>query len=192
MKSLNTPVPAIILSLPEINEGPGKNIQIPGGTPAPSNWPTPSGGVSAPSACRGYGYVPFVWFSQFNVTTCSGAVGSSKVLQDCSHGRRASFEQFTLTLLYAGTGFKAQGQTMLHGTAPNIQRPALGMTPSASLYLQLSRVTSLHIVLILGPFDIAELRTPLSDELFAELVWEEEIACNTKCLYHIKFNYQTI
>jgi len=66
------------------------------------------------------------------------------------------------------------------------------MTTSASLYLQLSRVTSLHITLILGPFDIAELRAPLSDELFAELVWEEEIACNTKCLYHIKFNYLTI
>ena len=31
--------------------------------------------------------------------------------------------------------------------------------------------------------DIAELRTPLSDELLAELAWEEEMVCNTKRLY---------
>jgi hypothetical protein len=39
------------------------------------------------------------------------------------------------------------------------------------------------MLFILRPFDIAELRTPLSDELLAELAWEEEMVCNTKRLY---------
>ena len=51
------------------------------------------------------------------------------------------------------------------------------------LYVQLSRVPSLDMVFILRPFDAAELRRPLSDELLAELAWEEEMAEKTKRLY---------
>ena len=39
------------------------------------------------------------------------------------------------------------------------------------------------MLFILRPFDIAELRTPLFDELLAELAWEEEMVCNTNRLY---------
>jgi hypothetical protein len=41
---------------------------------------------------------------------------------------------------------------------------------------------------ILRPFDIAEPRAPLSDELLAELAWAEEIARKTNRLYGIKCN----
>ena len=58
-----------------------------------------------------------------------------------------------------------------------------GKSPSTSPYVQLSGVTSLGKLFILRPFDIAELRTLLSDELLAELAWEEEMACSTKRQY---------
>ena len=106
-----------------------------------------------------------------------------KFWYNAGHGRRVRLEQFALTLAYARTDFKAQGQTMLHGAVLDLQRPARGKTPSTSPYVQLSRVTSLDMVFILRPFDIAELRAPLSDELLAELAWEEEMAENTKRLY---------
>ena len=54
---------------------------------------------------------------------------------------------------------------------------------SASPYVQLSRVPTLGMVFILRPFDSAELRRPLSDELLAELAWEDEMAEKTKRLY---------
>jgi len=57
------------------------------------------------------------------------------------HGRWVRLEHFPLTLAYACTDFKAQGQTMLHGAVLDIQRPAWGTTPSPSLDVQLSRVT---------------------------------------------------
>ena len=106
-----------------------------------------------------------------------------KFWYNAGHGRRVRLEQFAFTLAYARTDFKAQGQTMLHGAVLDLQRPGRGKTPSTSPYVQLSRVTSLDMVFILRPFDIAELRAPLSDELLAELAWEEEMACNTKRLY---------
>ena len=62
-------------------------------------------------------------------------------------------------------------------------RPAQGPSASASPYVQLSRVPSLGMVFILMPFDSAELRSPLSDELLAELAWEDEMAEKTKRLY---------
>jgi len=39
------------------------------------------------------------------------------------------------------------------------------------------------MVFILRPFDPAESRRPLSEELLAELAWEEEMAEKTKRLY---------
>ena len=62
-------------------------------------------------------------------------------------------------------------------------RPAQGPSASASPYVQLSRVPSLGMVFILRPFDSAELRRPLSDDLLAELAWEDEMAEKTKRLY---------
>lgn len=107
-----------------------------------------------------------------------------KFWYNAGHGRQVCLEQFPLTLAYARTDFKAQGQTMLHGAVLDLQRPvSRGKTPSTLPYVQLSRVTSLDMVFILRPFDIVELRAPLSDELLMELAWEEEMACNTKHLY---------
>jgi hypothetical protein len=67
------------------------------------------------------------------------------------HGRRAYLKQFALTLAYARTDYKAQGQTMLDGAVLDIQRPARGPSASASPYVQLSRVPCLDMVFILRP-----------------------------------------
>ena len=48
------------------------------------------------------------------------------------------------------------------------------------------------MVFILRPFDIAELRTPLSDKLLAELAWEEEMACDTNRLYDMSIQYDRV
>ena len=111
------------------------------------------------------------------------ALDPVKFWYNAGHGRRAYLEQFALTLAYARTDYKAQGQTMSYGAVLDIQRPARGPSASASPYVQLSRVPSLDMVFILRPFDLAELRRPLSDELLAELAWEEEMAEKTKRLY---------
>jgi len=111
------------------------------------------------------------------------ALAPEKFWYNAGHGRRAYLEQFALTLAYARTDFKAQGQTMLDGAVLDIQKPARGPSASASAYVQLSRVPSLDMVYILRPFDRAELRRPLSYELLAELAWEEEMAEKTKRLY---------
>ena len=106
-----------------------------------------------------------------------------KFWYNTGHGRRARLEQFALTLAYARTDYKAQGQTMLHGAVLDIQRPSRGPSASVSPYIQLSQVPLLDMVFILRPFDAAELRAPLSDDLLTELAWEEEMASNTKFLY---------
>src|SRR2546423_7566261 len=111
------------------------------------------------------------------------ALAPEKFWYNAGHGRRAYLEQFALTLAYARTDYKAQGQTMLRGAVLDIQRPARGSSASASPYAQLSRVPSLDMVFILRPFDPAELRRPLSDKLLAELAWEEEMAKKMKRLY---------
>ena len=104
---------------------------------------------------------------------------------NAGHGRRVRFEQFALTLAYARIDFKVQGQTLSHGALLDIQNPPRGSRSSASPYVQLSRVSSLDMAFILRPFDHAELRTPLSNELLTELAWEEEMAKNTTRLYNI-------
>src|SRR5436190_15684366 len=111
------------------------------------------------------------------------ALRPKKFWYNAGHGRRAYLEQFTLTLAYASTDYKAQGQTMSCGALLDIQRPARGPSASASPYVQLSRVPSLDMVFILRPFDAAELLKPLSDELLVELACEEEMAEKTKRLY---------
>lgn len=83
-----------------------------------------------------------------------------KFWYNAGHGRRVRLQQFALTLAYACTDFKAQGQTMLHAAILDIQRSARETTPSASPYVQLSRVTSLDMVFILRPFDATELCDP--------------------------------
>ena len=72
---------------------------------------------------------------------------------------------------------------MLHGAVPDLQRSAQGEGAIDIALVQFSRVASLGMLFILRPFDIAELRTPLSDELLADLAWEEEMACSTKRQY---------
>jgi hypothetical protein len=112
------------------------------------------------------------------------ALDPVKFWYNAGHGRRAYLEQIALTLAYARTDYKAQGQTMSHGAVLDIQRPPRGPSASASPYVQLSRVPSLDMVFILRPFDAAELRRPLCDELLVKRTWEEEeMAEKTKRLY---------
>ena len=52
------------------------------------------------------------------------ALTPKKFWYNAGHGRCAYLKQFALTLAYACTDYKAQGQTMLHGAVLDIQRPA--------------------------------------------------------------------
>jgi hypothetical protein len=56
----------------------------------------------------------------------------------------ATYEQFGVTLAYAITDYKCQGETYHDGLLTDLQWPLIGNTEAASLYVQLSRVQSLH------------------------------------------------
>jgi hypothetical protein len=85
----------------------------------------------------------------------------------------ATYLQFPVTLAYAITDYKCQGETYHDGLQTDLQKPLTGTTEAASLYVQLSRVRSLQLLSIMRDFDPAELRKPLSDDLIRELEWEE-------------------
>jgi hypothetical protein len=89
--------------------------------------------------------------------------------------RKATFNQFPVTLAYAITDYKCQGETYFDGLLTDLHKPLTGSTQAASLYVQLSRVQSLQQLSIMRDFDPAELRTPLSEDLIDELEWEEEM-----------------
>jgi hypothetical protein len=65
------------------------------------------------------------------------------------------------------------------GLLTDLKRPLVGSTQAASLYVQLSRVRSLHELSIIRDFDASELREPPSEDLKNELLWEEEKARET-------------
>ena len=95
----------------------------------------------------------------------------------------AKYQQFAITLAYAITDYKCQGETYFDGLLTDLKTPASGITQAASLYVQLSRVRSLQELSIIRDFDSAELRKPLSDDLIKELEWEEKMDQMTKNKY---------
>ena len=95
----------------------------------------------------------------------------------------ATYLQFPVTLAYAITDYKCQGETYSDGLLTDLQKPPIGSTQAASLYVQLSRVRSLDQLSIMRDFDPDELRKPLSADLIKELEWEEEMDKMTKDKY---------
>jgi len=89
--------------------------------------------------------------------------------------RKATFNQFPVTLAYAITDYKCQGETYFKGLLTDLRKPLTGSTEAASLYVQLSRVQSLQRLSIMRDFDPAELRVPLPTDLIIELEWEEQM-----------------
>jgi len=93
-----------------------------------------------------------------------------------SYGKRkATFNQFPVTLAFAITDYKCQGETYFDGLLTDLRKPLTGSTEPASLYVQLSRVQSLEHLSIMRDFDPAELRMPLPKNLVHELEWEEQM-----------------
>jgi len=90
--------------------------------------------------------------------------------------------QFPITLAYAITDYKCQGQTFTW-VVVDLKKPRGGYSPTSSPYVQLSRAKTLACLSILRPFDPAELRSPLSKDLLAELEWQAQKAKETEDLY---------
>ena len=97
-------------------------------------------------------------------------------------GKAMWYSQFPITLAYAITDYKCQGQTC-RWVIVDLKRPRGGYSPISSPYVQLSRAKTLVSLSILRPFDPAELRTPLSKDLLAELEWQAQKAKETEDLY---------
>jgi hypothetical protein len=97
--------------------------------------------------------------------------------------RKVTFNQFPVTLAYAVTDYKSQGETYYDGLLMDLRKPLTGSTEAASLYVQLSRVQTLQQLSIMREFDPAELRTPLWNNLVHELEWEDEMDEKTKAKY---------
>ena len=97
------------------------------------------------------------------------------------HGRSAKVKQFPISLAYAISDYKSQGQTY-NSHRVDIKRPNTGTATVMSPYVQLSRGRSLEGLSILRPFDPSEMREPIPEELTQELKWEEEMAVKTAAL----------
>lgn len=95
----------------------------------------------------------------------------------------ATYLQFAVTLAYAITDYKCQGETYHDRLLRDLQKPLIGNTEAASLYVQLSRVQSLQQFSIMRDFDPGELRHKIWDDLKRELDWEEEMDEITKKKY---------
>jgi len=97
--------------------------------------------------------------------------------------RQATFRQFPVTLAYAITDYKSQGETYSNGLLTDLCKPLTGSTPAASLYVQLSRVQTIQQLSIMRDFDPEELRRPLPHDLIEELEWEQEMDERTREKY---------
>jgi hypothetical protein len=93
------------------------------------------------------------------------------------------YKQFAVTLVYAITDYKCQGETYFNGLLTDLKKPLTGSTQAASPYVQLSRVRSLEELSIIRDFDPEELRKPLPEDLIKELKWEEHMDEVTKEKY---------
>jgi hypothetical protein len=98
-----------------------------------------------------------------------------KSLAFCRGNRKVTFKQFPVTLAYAITDYKCQGETYYDGLLTDLRKPPHGTSQAASLYVQLSRVQTLQQLSIMRDFDAAELRAPLPEDLIKELEWEEKM-----------------
>jgi hypothetical protein len=97
--------------------------------------------------------------------------------------RSATFKQFPVTLAYAITDYKCQGETYANGLLTDLRKPLTGSSEAASLYVQLSRIRTINQLSIMRWFDPAELRKPLPDVLIKELEWQEMMDETTKDKY---------
>ena len=77
------------------------------------------------------------------------------------------FSQFPISLTYAITDYKCQGQTF-NWVIVDLKKPS-GPCPSASPYVQLSHARTRNRLSILRPFSLDELLTPLPEALQLEL-----------------------
>lgn len=104
-----------------------------------------------------------------------GIVPLQPVIFTWSAGRCCSvkMQQFPVTLAYAMTDYKCQGQTF-DQVLLDLQKPQIGPSSPASLYVQLSRARSLNSISIMRPFNVSELSIPLNSELIEELQWQQE------------------
>jgi hypothetical protein len=93
--------------------------------------------------------------------------------------KSAKITQFPVVLAYAITDYKCQGDTYHYGVRVDLMKPSSGGSPFASGYVQFSRAKRLDHVSILRPFDPDNLRESLSDDLLAELQWQEDMAILT-------------
>ena len=92
----------------------------------------------------------------------------------------ATFKQFAVTLAYAITDYKCQGDTYVDGLLSDLRKQLTGSTEAASLYVQLSRIQSLQQLSIMRSFAPEELRKPLPAELLKELEWEAQMDEGTR------------
>src|SRR5579859_6317687 len=97
--------------------------------------------------------------------------------------RSTTFKQFPVTLAYAITDYKCQGETYANGLLTDLRQPLTSSSEAASLYIQLSRVRTINQLSIMRSFDPAELQKPLSDNLIRELEWQEMMDKSTKDKY---------
>jgi hypothetical protein len=97
--------------------------------------------------------------------------------------RQATFRQFPVTLAYAITDYKSQGETYSNGLLTDLCKPLTGSTQAASLYVQLSRVQTIQQLSIMRDFDPEELRKPLPHDLIEELEWEQKMDERTREKY---------
>jgi len=93
-----------------------------------------------------------------------------------------TYSQFLITLAYAITDYKCQGQKF-RWVIVDLKKPDGGYSPASSLYVQLSRTKTLAFLSILRPFDPAELRSPISKDLLTESEWQGQNAKETEELY---------
>ena len=87
-------------------------------------------------------------------------------IQDMVYTERnktVKFTQSPISLAYAITDYKCQGQTF-NWVIVDLKEPS-GRCPSASPYVQLSRARTGYRLSILRPFSPDELLCPLSEEL---------------------------
>ena len=96
--------------------------------------------------------------------------------------KAVTYSQFPVTLAYAITDYKCQGQTF-RWIVVDLKKPNRDYSSTSSPYIQLSRAKTLASLSILSPFDPAELRSPLSKDLLAELEWQAQKAKETEELY---------
>ena len=100
---------------------------------------------------------------------------------NAGHGKKVSFTQFPITLAYAITDYKCQGQTF-EWVIVDLKKPC-GRSPKSSPYVQLSRAQTRSRLSILRPFTIDKLTSDLPNELVMELEWQALKAKETEALY---------